>query len=236
MKAIFPLESTGNLVVLTGAGVSAASGIQTYRGVQGAYKNPDVLRLAKRSTWEEDPRSVVEFFAERRAIASEVQPNGAHHFLAELEKTAPGDFLLVTQNIDGLYQRAGSRNVVEYHGSLFGTRCRTRDCGWTGEADWGTPCPQCSGLLGPSVVLFGEMIPPEASRKVQQTLERCTLFISVGTSGLVWPASAMAATAKASGAKTICINPDPVACQGFDLALVMEGEEGLRKLFGDQGA
>lgn len=233
MKALVPVGASSKIVILSGAGLSAASGLRAFRDKDGLYSNPEILRHVSGDSFEDDPQLVLHFLEGIKAEATRCSPNGAHRILAELETRVPGGFLIVTLNIDGLHQRAGSRNVVEYHGSVFRSRCLSKVCGWRGEAEWDHLCPVCGAFLRPDVVLFGEYIPVEATHRVKLALRECTLFVAVGTSNSTWPANSLASSAKFTGATTVCINTDPRACDGFDIALNEDAETGLRHLLGD---
>lgn len=202
------------LVVLTGAGISAESGVSTFRDPNGVWAHYDWRKVATPEGFAADPALVHEFYNDRRKNLTEVEPNPAHHALAELEEklTARGDrFTLITQNIDDLHARAGSRNILQMHGSL--TRMRCTICGTkaecTGDVTVETLCPQCQApySLRPDVVWFGEI--PLHMEEIDDALARATHFVAVGTSGTVYPAAGLAAEARTYGAKTLLINLEP---------------------------
>ncbi len=202
-----------SIVVLTGAGISRESGLHTFRDADGIWATVKIEDVATPEAFARDPVAVQEFYnSRRRGLADDtVKPNPAHLALAEFEAAWQGDFLLVTQNIDDLHERAGSRNLVHMHGELFKARCES--CG--GTADWRgdilveTACPSCgeSGGLRPHVVWFGEM--PLEMERIYASLESCGLFVSIGTSGNVYPASGFVQAARMAGARTVELNLEP---------------------------
>jgi len=198
------------VVVLTGAGISAESGLATFRGPDGLWEGHRVEDVATPEGFHADPQLVQRFYDERRAALATVEPNAAHRALAQLEHEIGDDFLLVTQNIDDLHERAGSRRVLHMHGRLKAARCT--ECGQTTR--WETtlvdepPCPFCSRRgLRPDVVWFGEV--PFGLDEIDLTLRRAGTFVSIGTSGNVYPAAGFAAFARAVGARTIELNLEP---------------------------
>jgi NAD-dependent deacetylase len=211
-----------SIVVLTGAGVSAESGLPTFRGGGGLWEGHRVEDVATPSAFARDPALVHRFYNERRARLRDpaVAPNRAHLALAKLEREWPGEFLLVTQNVDDLHERAGSRNVLHLHGEL--TRARCTACAesrpWVGDLRTDSACPGCgaSGALRPDIVWFGEM--PCRMDEVYAALKRCGMFVSIGTSGLVYPAASFVGAARAAGAsRTLEVNLEPSAVSGaFD--------------------
>ncbi|MGA2081862.1 MAG: Sir2 family NAD+-dependent deacetylase [Holophaga sp.] len=180
-----------SIVVLTGAGISAESGLRTFRAADGLWEEHRVEDVATPEGFLANPDLVHTFYNQRRAQLATVQPNPAHRALARLEEHWPGGVLVVTQNVDDLHERAGSRNLIHMHGELRKVRCLA--CGrvqsWVGDTSRTTPCPACgqAGFLRPHVVWFGE-VPLELPR-IQAALERCGLFLAVGTSGNVYPAA-----------------------------------------------
>ncbi|MEE8445606.1 MAG: Sir2 family NAD+-dependent deacetylase [Alphaproteobacteria bacterium] len=202
-----------SIVVLTGAGISRESGLHTFRDTDGIWATVKIEDVATPEAFARDPVTVQEFYNSRRRGLADgaVEPNPAHVALAEFEAAWQGDFLLVTQNIDDLHERAGSRNLVHMHGELFKARCES--CG--GTADWRgdifveTACPACgkAGGLRPHVVWFGEM--PLEMERIYASLESCGLFISIGTSGNVYPASGFVQAARTTGARTVELNLEP---------------------------
>lgn len=204
------LRSARHVVVLTGAGMSAESGIPTFREAQtGLWEQYDPLELATTEAFLRDPELIWRWYDWRRNLVRAATPNPGHFALARLAGRVPR-LTLVTQNVDGLHQRAGSQHVIEFHGNLFATRCAVEDCLVEGvqEPAAGVPlCPGCGGYLRPGVVWFGEAIPPQALVAADEAASDCDLFLSIGTSSLVWPAAGLADTARAAGARIVEINP-----------------------------
>ena len=196
--------------VLTGAGVSAESGIPTFRsGPAAIWKNYSLEDLATPEGFRRNPTLVWEWYVWRRQLVRQAQPNPAHEALAELERLVEA-FLLATQNVDGLHQRAGSRNVVELHGNILRNDC-TR-CDWTGPVDeelLPPHCPRCGSLVRPGVVWFGEPLPAEPLRRAQGAALECDVCLVVGTSAVVEPAASLPRMAKMRGALLIEVNPEP---------------------------
>ena len=198
------------VVVLTGAGISAESGLATFRDSDGLWEGYSPEDVATPEAFEADPEMVQRFYDDRRAALSGVVPNAAHEALARLEHAIGDDFLLVTQNIDDLHERGGSRRVLHMHGRLNRARCT--ECGATSHVT-GTlvdqpPCPACSlRALRPDIVWFGEV--PYGLDEIDLTLRRCTTFVSIGTSGNVYPAAGFSAFARAVGAHTVELNLEP---------------------------
>jgi NAD-dependent deacetylase len=205
------LRSATRLAALTGAGVSQESGLRTFRDVQdGLWSQYRPEDLATPEAFERDPDLVWEFYAMRRLKTGEVQPNPGHYALAEMGRRVP-HFTLITQNVDGLHQRAGSEVVVELHGNITRARCSKR-CGvfteWDDVPGSVPTCPRCGAKLRPDVVWFGEMLPPEALEAAIEATRTCSVFFSIGTSGLVQPAASLAHTAKNCGAVVVEINAE----------------------------
>ncbi len=200
-----------NLVILTGAGVSAESGLATFRGPDGLWEGHRVEDVATPEAFRRDPALVRAFYDARRAKLSTVEPNAAHEALARLDAEWPGELLLVTQNVDDLHERAGSKRLIHMHGELRKGWCL--GCGerskWEGPMGAGARCPSCgvSGGVRPDIVWFGEM--PYEMERIEQALRRCDLFVSIGTSGGVYPAAGFVQTARYCGARTLEINLDP---------------------------
>jgi NAD-dependent deacetylase len=216
------LEST-RLLVLTGAGVSAESGLATFRDSNGLWEQHRVEDVASPDGFIRDPHLVWKFYSLRREQAKTVEPNAGHRALAEVEKRLGDRFLLVTQNVDGLHQRSGSERVIEIHGSLFRTKCSGCDlepfddqATYFGKA---LPlCDACEGrgrkaLLRPDIVWFGEMLDPGHLRAIDAFMHRDPgspfVFIAVGTSGAVWPAAGLVNLARGLGASTVLVNAEP---------------------------
>jgi NAD-dependent deacetylase len=195
------------IVVLTGAGVSAESGLPTFRDADGLWEGQRPEDVATPSAYLRDPGLVHRFYDERRAALVAVEPNPAHRALARLEAAVGDDLLLVTQNVDDLHERAGSRRVLHLHGELRRARCQT--CGdrpeWSGTLGDRPPCPSCGAQdLRPDVVWFGEV--PYLLDEVYESLENAEVFCAVGTSGLVYPAAGFGGHASAYGARTVELN------------------------------
>jgi NAD-dependent deacetylase len=201
-----------SVVILTGAGISAESGLGTFRDKDGLWTRYDLSEVATPEGFARNPVRVHEFYNARRRNLLEAQPNAAHAALAELERSWDGDFLLVTQNVDNLHERAGSRRLRHMHGELLKIRCG--HCGyvteWEHDLDLATACPACgrSGALRPHVVWFGEM--PLHMEEIHSALQACDLFVSIGTSGQVYPAAGFVADVRRAGrAHTVELNLDP---------------------------
>jgi NAD-dependent protein deacetylase/lipoamidase len=217
------LGPESRLLVLTGAGVSAESGIPTFRASNGLWESYPVEKVASPEGFEEDPELVWRFYSERRLRARECRPNPGHEALASAEARLGDRFLLVTQNVDGLHARAGSRRLVEIHGNLFETRCAT--CGRAAFRDekvyLGGTLPRCEicersgrpSLLRPNIVWFGEMLDPLHLARVEAFLEEAEghplVYLAVGTSGVVYPAAGLVSAARARGAETWLVNAEP---------------------------
>jgi NAD-dependent deacetylase len=201
------------LVVLTGAGISQESGLDTFRDANGIWSKYRIEDVATPGAFARDPRKVHDFYNMRRRnlVAGHVKPNAAHAALAELERQWRGDFLLVTQNIDDLHERAGSRRLIHMHGEMRKVRCTACGAVMPSDADLSVEaaCGACTltGGLRPHVVWFGEM--PLEMERIGEALSACNLFVSIGTSGNVYPAAGFVAEANAAGARTIELNLEP---------------------------
>ena len=201
------------IVILTGAGISAESGINTFRDAGGLWENHRIEDVATPEALQRDPHGVQSFYNRRREQLRDpaIQPNAAHRALAELEQALPGQVLVVTQNVDDLHERAGSRNVIHMHGELLKARCQSTDTLVPADRDLdpALTCTVCggAGCLRPHVVWFGEM--PLEMERIYATLAGCERFISIGTSGNVYPAAGFVAEARASGAHTTELNLEP---------------------------
>ncbi|MGB7923897.1 MAG: NAD-dependent deacylase [Pyrinomonadaceae bacterium] len=209
------------VVVLTGAGVSAESGVPTFRGGGGAavWKGMPFSVISSAGMLQKDLVEVWAWFDYRRAILQSLSPNPAHVALARWQSHFE-EFTLVTQNVDGLHQRAGSRDCIELHGSIWRARCA--GCGARhdlrdDEADKSRPpaCLACGDVLRPDVVLFGEMLPTGAFERALEKAERCDLFFVIGTSAVVYPAASLPEAAKSAGAYTVEINPELTPLSGL---------------------
>lgn len=196
-------------MVLTGAGISAESGLATFRGPGGLWEGHRVEDVCTPDALARDPGLVHRFYDERRAALADVRPNAAHLALARLDRARPESVILVTQNVDDLHDRAGSRPVA-MHGQLRSALCAA--CGvqerWTGSLPPSSPCPTChSPALRPDIVFFGEM--PRHMDVIEAALASCDLFVSIGTSGNVYPAAGFVRLAAAYGARTLELNLEP---------------------------
>jgi NAD-dependent deacetylase len=204
------LRGEGQLLILTGAGVSAESGLATFRGPGGLWDGRKPEDLATPEAFAADPEEVWRFYSWRRARAAAAEPNPAHRAIAALE-AARSNVLLVTQNVDGLHERAGSRRVVRLHGSLWRLRCVAEGTEFEDLSPHLSPLPprcSCGALLRPGVVWFGEPLPAEALRAAEAAARNAALVIVAGTSSLVYPAAALPAVARAAGAYLAEVNPD----------------------------
>lgn len=201
---------TQNIVVLTGAGISAESGVATFRGPGGLWEGHRVEDVCTPQALARDPELVHRFYDLRRAALATVEPNAAHRALARLDAKWTGGLLIVTQNVDDLHERAGATRMLHMHGELNSGLCAACDTRrtWTGDMIPGTPCATCGApAMRPDIVFFGE-IPYEMDR-IQAALSDCDLFVSVGTSGAVYPAAGFVQLANAVGARTLELNLDP---------------------------
>lgn len=200
-----------NIVILTGAGVSAESGLATFRGPDGLWEGHRVEDVCTPEAYRRDPALVHAFYDARREKLGTVQPNAAHEALARLDAEWPGELLLITQNVDDLHERAGSKRLLHMHGELTKGWCL--NCGerfaWEGPMGDEARCTGCgtSGMVRPDIVWFGEM--PYEMDRIDDALRRCDLFVSIGTSGAVYPAAGFVQTAKYCRAKTLEINLEP---------------------------
>ena len=204
------LRDARHVCVLTGAGVSAESGVPTFRDAQdGLWARYRPEELATPEAFLDNPALVWRWYRWRREIVARVDPNPGHYALAELAGRVP-QLTLVTQNVDNLHQRAGSRNVIEFHGNIFVDRC-FKDGSERVARDWSAvpACPDCGGHLRPGVVWFGESIPEAALNASLTAAADCDVFLSIGTSSLVYPAAGLADLARANGATVVEINPEP---------------------------
>ena len=199
------------MLALTGAGVSKESGLSTFRDAGGLWEGVDPMSLATPSAFAADPDRVWRFYDARRTQAAAAAPNAAHLALAALEATGRR-FLLATQNVDGLHERAGSRAMVRLHGSLWTLRCTREGTEREDLTPSLTPlpprCPDCGALLRPGVVWFHEPLPMDAFQRAEQAAGEADLVLVAGTSGLVYPAASLPITARASGAYVVEINPE----------------------------
>lgn len=207
------IQNAHSIAVLTGAGVSAESGVPTFRGSDGLWRQFRSEDLATPEAFARDPKLVWEWYDWRRGNMASARPNAGHYALAELQRRVP-KFTLITQNIDDLHDDAGSRNVLKLHGSIWVLRCS--GCGKERE-DRTTPLPdippkcECGALLRPGIVWFGEMLPEDVWQEAEWAAEHAEVFLVIGTSALVYPAAGLAGIAKSAGAKVVEINIEETA-------------------------
>lgn len=204
------IKGSQNLVVLTGAGISAESGIPTFRGNDGLWKNFRPEELATPYAFERNPELVWEWYYWRRGIIKSARPNSGHRALSILEEILKDRFFLITQNVDGLHRIAGNKNLIEFHGNIWISRCTS--CGreeWDYNTEYrGAPkCSECGGYERPGVVWFGESIPEDVLKQSFEKAGRSDVFLIVGTSAVVEPASSLVSFARSAGAFIAEINP-----------------------------
>jgi NAD-dependent deacetylase len=236
------LAAASRVAVLTGAGVSAESGVPTFRASDGLWEGHRIEDVASPDGFRRDPKLVWEFYNGRRANVARVRPNPGHAALADLEARYGDGFTLVTQNVDGLHQTAGNRNVLEVHGSLYRTRCTecgaVRDRGLDPLAHMPT-CELCGGLLRPDIVWFGEMLPDDIWERAVAAVEACDVFLVVGTSAVVHPAAGLINLARrradylsrGEGATVIEVNLTPtVASEAAHIGLYGPSGQTLPKV------
>jgi NAD-dependent deacetylase len=212
------LQDAERVVVLTGAGISAESGVPTFRGPGGFWRSYSPERLATAEAFGQNPRLVWEWYDWRRSIVRKAEPNAGHRALVELERQKtdefrePSRFTLVTQNVDGLHDRAGSRNVLKLHGDIWQVRCV--GCG-AEERNEQVPLEElpphcsCGALLRPAVVWFGEPLPAAAWQRAVEASEQAQLFLVIGTSAVVYPAAGLAEVGREAGARLAIVNAEP---------------------------
>jgi NAD-dependent deacetylase len=204
------MEDIRNIVILTGAGVSAESGIDTFRSAGGLWERHRVEDVATPEGFARDPDLVLRFYDMRREAIQKAQPNAAHWALAALDADWRGELLIITQNVDDLHERAGAKRLIHMHGEHLNAWCTSCDVRspWRGTLADRPACPKCGArALRPDVVWFGEM--PYRMDEIEAALSRCDLFVSIGTSGAVYPAAGYVRTARHYGARTLEINMDP---------------------------
>ena len=205
------MKAIRNIVILTGAGISAESGVATFRGPDGLWEGHRVEDVATPEGFARDPALVHRFYDRRRAELRTVEPNAAHHALARLDHEWPGELLIVTQNVDDLHERAGARRLLHMHGELRSAWCRACDerMPWEAPLSDLPACRGCAaaGALRPDIVWFGEM--PYEMERIERGLLAADLFVSVGTSGAVYPAAGFVQTARYAGAHTLEMNLEP---------------------------
>lgn len=208
-----------SVAVLTGAGISAESGIATFRGAGGLWEGRRVEDVAHPDAWARDPMTVWRFYEARRVQGVRCSPNRGHLGLAELERRLEGRFTLATQNVDGLHLLAGSRNVLELHGSLWRVRCT--GCGVEEEnrkvplPELPPRCSSCGGVQRPAIVWFAEALPEEVFAAAVSAARSCALFLVVGTSAVVQPAASLAMLAAEAGAQVWEVNPERTPLTGL---------------------
>ncbi len=199
-----------NIVILTGAGISAESGIDTFRASGGLWERHRIEDVATPEAFARDPDLVLRFYDMRRENIQRAEPNAAHQALARLDREWSGDLLIVTQNVDDLHERAGAQRLIHMHGehlSVWCTACDARHR-WTGPLIDRPACPSCTApALRPDIVWFGEM--PYRMDEIDRAISQCDLFVSIGTSGAVYPAAGYVRTARHFGARTLELNLDP---------------------------
>jgi NAD-dependent deacetylase len=223
------LQECESVCVLTGAGISAESGVPTFRGADGLWNKFRPEELASIDAFMKNPYLVWEWYNYRRQLIDKVQPNKGHEGLAEMERLVH-HFTLVTQNVDGLHQRAGSSHVIELHGNIQRNYCM--DCGNSEEHPQSEgmakvpKCKRCGGLIRPGVVWFGEMLPDGIFDEAETSASQCDLFLSIGTSGVVYPAASLPLAAKRAGAYLVEINIELTEMSGrFNQTLVGKAGE-----------
>jgi NAD-dependent deacetylase len=231
---MLPISPTDHLFILCGAGVSAESGIPTFRGVGGLWRNYRIEEVASPEAWHRDPRLVWEFYSMRRRVASTAKPNPAHVALAKQARALGERLFLCTQNVDNLHEQAGSRHVIHVHGELFKSRCDTCDRPPFDDADLYEPPAEiprcaCGGRIRPHICWFGEV--PFALNQIYAALDACTIFLAVGTSGVVEPAASFVAHVRGR-AGTIYVGPEePANVSSFDEYHLGAAGELLPQLF-----
>lgn len=207
------IHTAGRMTILSGAGMSAESGVPTFRDAQtGLWASFDPQQLATEEGFRADPALVWDWYAFRRDMISKVEPNAGHRAIAAWQRTHPGRLTVITQNVDGLHQRAGSAGVLALHGNISEDEWldTPRNCCRMDDAQAGRPprCPGCGNMLRPGVVWFGEMLPVGVLDAAQEAARACGLMLVVGTAGVVYPAAGLAHVAGRAGAKIVILNTD----------------------------
>lgn len=221
------------IVFFTGAGMSAESGVPTYRGSGGVWHQYNWQEYACQEAFDRDPHKVLKFHELRRRAALQCKPHAGHEVIARLERRHP-QVNVVTQNIDGMHQRAGSEKVVELHGSLWRLRCTQHGIREDiGEEFKGYACEECGSWLRPDIIWFGDMLNTRVIQEAIALIERCDLFVGIGTSGVVWPAAGFPMAAKQGGAYCIEINPETTEMSGiYDDSFREKAGSALPRIFG----
>jgi NAD-dependent deacetylase len=221
-EAITALQSARSVVVLTGAGVSAESGVPTFRGAGGLWRTYQATSLATPQAFSHDPKLVWEFYNYRREVLEPLEPNPGHFAIAALEERAPR-FTLITQNIDNLHRMAGTKNLVELHGNIWRVRCTNPDCQRSANPHENRKvpidplppiCGECGSFLRPNIVWFGEMLDPNEIRSALKATQECDYFIVAGTSAVIQPAAGMPILARQEGAFVLEVNPEQTELSG----------------------
>jgi NAD-dependent deacetylase len=231
------LDDATHLLVLTGAGISAESGVPTFRDANGLWNSHRFEDLASPEGFAADPGLVWKFYSQRRRGLDQVTPNAAHHALVDVERRLGDRFCLVTQNVDGLHAQAGSQRLVEMHGNIMQTKCN--GCARAPFADRASHetvpvCDECGDRLRPDVVWFGEAIPPYALQAIEAFLQRSEqlVFLAVGTSGVVYPAAGIVDVVKRAGGTSWLVNAEePANASSFDHVEIGAAGTVLPKLF-----
>ena len=208
----------GNIVAFTGAGISAESHVPTFRGTDGLWRNYTPESLATAEAFLSDSRLVWEWYDWLRGLIHAAEPNPGHLALSEMQQRSPERFTLVTQNMDGLHERAGSRDVVKLHGDIWRLRCIA--CGREGRNEQVPmehlpPLCRCGGTLRPAIVWFGEMLPEDQWMRAVNAARGANVFMVIGTSALVYPAAGLVRVARESGAQVVIVNPDSTPADGL---------------------
>ena len=206
------LEDSKKITVITGAGISAESGVPTFRGKDGLWKNYRAEELATPYAFEKNPEIVWQWYNWRRELISKCQPNTAHYFLAKLEKEKD-DFLLITQNVDGLHRKAGSKKIIEIHGCIWRvkcSKCKYKEFNYKIPIEILPKCPECNSILRPDVVWFGESLDYFDLDKAIKACISCDLLIVIGTSAVVQPVASFPFQAKSENSKLKLVDINPI--------------------------
>ena len=229
------LNPQDRLFVLTGAGISAESGLATFRGSGGLWNGHSVEEVATPEAWQADPELVWRFYSQRRRDALAAQPNAAHKALAQIEQRLANNFYLCTQNVDDLHERAGSRRIHHMHGSLFQSRCTRTGEHFSDHAFYEDPnalpiCKTCHATIRPHIVWFGEI--PLDMDTIYRELDRATTLLVVGTSGSVYPAAGLVQIANQRAIRTIYVGPEqPLNVDSFNEVILSPATEALPSIF-----